>query len=233
MTFTTIIISSSSKFRQQEKENIEIAAHVKVIDKEREVLSKDLDKANKALADTTEDLIEANEKKKEFESSLSEKEEEISKLKQAIESQAKLKEDLEKETINESSEVPSKDVTFDEKQAIKDAVSKREAMPTVASRGGSSSKLGTFSSTAYCNCTICCGPNAQGKTASGTTPQAGRTIAVDPNIIPLGSKVLVNGKQYIAEDTGSAVKGKVVDVYFDSHQQALAWGRKPVNVEVL
>lgn len=96
-----------------------------------------------------------------------------------------------------------------------------------------STNLGTFSSTAYCSCTKCCGPNAKGITASGTKVKAGRTIAVDPKIIPLGSKVLVNGKQYIAEDTGSAIKGKIVDIYFDNHNTALDWGRKNVDVQVI
>ena len=84
--------------------------------------------------------------------------------------------------------------------------------------------------TAYCACTKCCGPNAKGITASGTKVQEGRTIAVDTKLIKLGTVVTVNGHEYIAEDTGSAIKGKKIDIYFDSHEDALKWGVRKVEV---
>lgn len=85
--------------------------------------------------------------------------------------------------------------------------------------------VGNFKITAYCTCSKCCGRNAaHGLTKSGTRPVAGRTISVDPKIIPLGSKVQINGHDYIAEDTGSAIKGNIIDMYFDTHQQALQFG---------
>lgn len=91
-------------------------------------------------------------------------------------------------------------------------------------------KAETFTATAYCNCRKCCGKWADGKTASGTTPEQGRTIAVDKKVIPLGSTVLVDGVEYIAEDTG--VRGKHIDIYFDSHSEALEFGVKKVEVEI-
>lgn len=98
-------------------------------------------------------------------------------------------------------------------------------------RGGSRGNLiGTFEATAYCNCSVCCGKWAGGKTASGTTPTAGRTIAVDPNVIPLGSTVVVNGVSYVAEDTGSAIKGRIIDIYHRNHSEALSFGRQSVEV---
>lgn len=90
--------------------------------------------------------------------------------------------------------------------------------------------LGTFTSTAYCNCSICCGKWAGGPTKSGAMPTSGRTIAVDPKVIPLGSKVMINGNIYIAEDTGSAIKGKKIDIYFGSHSSALNYGRRTIEV---
>ena len=81
----------------------------------------------------------------------------------------------------------------------------------------------TFKLTAYCGCVKCCGKwSKYHKTASGTTPVAGRTIAVDKKIIPLGTVVEIDGKEYIAEDTG--VKGKHIDIYFNDHQEALNFG---------
>lgn len=81
---------------------------------------------------------------------------------------------------------------------------------------------GTFRITHYCACPICCGQDASGVTATGTTATAGRTVAVDPSVIPLGSEVLINGVVYIAEDTG--VQGKTIDLFVDDHAQALAMG---------
>ena len=84
----------------------------------------------------------------------------------------------------------------------------------------------------YCNCEICCGKWAGGNTASGTKPKQGRTISVDDSLIPLGSKVSVDGLgDFVAEDTGSAIKGKRVDVYMDSHEEALKLGVQYREVE--
>lgn len=90
--------------------------------------------------------------------------------------------------------------------------------------------LGKFTLTAYCNCKKCCGKWSGGPTASGKMPKAGRTIAVDPKVIPLGSKVIINGKTYTAEDTGSKIKKKKIDIYFDSHSEALKFGVQTAKV---
>lgn len=81
--------------------------------------------------------------------------------------------------------------------------------------------LGTFTLTAYCNCRKCCGKWAGGSTASGAMPEAGRTIAVDKSVIPLGTQVYIEGFGYFtAEDTGSAIVGARIDVYMDSNEEA-------------
>ena len=70
------------------------------------------------------------------------------------------------------------------------------------------------------------------RTATGTVPKKG-TIAVDPDVIPLGTELYVEGYgNGIAEDTGSAVKGNIIDLYMDSEQQARDWGRRNVNVTI-
>lgn len=85
--------------------------------------------------------------------------------------------------------------------------------------------LGNFKITHYCACTKCCGPNAQGITASGKRVEANKTIAVDPSVIKLGSKVYIDGYGYMeAQDTGSAIKGNIIDVYVEDHQEALKMG---------
>lgn len=84
--------------------------------------------------------------------------------------------------------------------------------------------IGHFEITHYCACESCCG-KTDGITASGVKAKANRTIAVDPTVIPLGSSVVINGKRYVAEDTGSAIKGNRIDIYVDSHDKALQLGR--------
>lgn len=85
--------------------------------------------------------------------------------------------------------------------------------------------LGEFEVTAYCACERCCG-KSDGITATGTKVTAGRTLAVDPNVIPYGSVVVIGENEYIAEDCGNAVRGNVVDIYFDSHDEAFRYGRQ-------
>lgn len=89
--------------------------------------------------------------------------------------------------------------------------------------------LGEFTLTAYCPGRCCCGKCASGYTATGTLATEGRTIAVDPDIIPYGTRVLLiwpDGTQhsYIAEDCGGGVNGNHIDVFFDSHQTARVFG---------
>lgn len=112
-------------------------------------------------------------------------------------------------------------------QAISKTVSK--PMPTNAqstttvSSNNSGTNLGQFKISAYCACAKCCG-KSDGITATGVKATANRTIAVDPNVIPLGSKVKIGDRIYVAEDTGGGIKGNRIDMYFPTHQEALNWG---------
>jgi 3D (Asp-Asp-Asp) domain-containing protein len=76
---------------------------------------------------------------------------------------------------------------------------------------------------------------AYGITKSGSKAEEGRTIAVDPNLIPLGSLVLIEGIGIRrAEDTGSAIKGPRIDVFINDLEEALKFGvKKNVKVYVL
>lgn len=94
--------------------------------------------------------------------------------------------------------------------------------------------IGFFVVTAYCPCEKCCGVWADGITATGTKATQGKTIAVDPSLIELGSVVYFDGIDgfggYVAEDTGGAIKENRIDIYFDNHQDALEWGVKEIEV---
>ncbi len=97
-----------------------------------------------------------------------------------------------------------------------------------------------FELTAYCTCKKCCGnfsPEVTGlpaHTATGTTPTQGRTIAVDPKVIPYGSTVVIDGVgTFVAEDTGGAIKNNRIDVYFETHEDAIAFGRMKKRVVII
>ena len=91
--------------------------------------------------------------------------------------------------------------------------------------------MGVFHITHYCPCMECCG-KTDGITASGTKAKEGRTIAVDPDIIPLGTEVEINGHTYIAEDIGGAIDGNRIDVYVESHERAWELGVYDAEVKV-
>lgn len=92
-----------------------------------------------------------------------------------------------------------------------------------------------FEITGYCACEICCGIHSDGITASGKKATQGKTIAVDTNVIPLGKKVVIEGFNTVfeAQDTGSAIKENIIDVYFESHEKALQFGRQKRKVWIL
>ena len=90
--------------------------------------------------------------------------------------------------------------------------------------------LGTYTTTAYCGCSRCCG-KSDGITASGTYATEGRTIAA-PSSFAFGTELIIDGHTYVVEDRGGAIHGNRIDIFFSSHQAALNYGRRTVDVYV-
>lgn len=101
--------------------------------------------------------------------------------------------------------------------------------------------LGIFTLTAYCPCVLCTeiwstehpsriGTDFVQKTASGTIPAQGRTIAVDTSVIDFGTVVVIDDHVFIAEDRGGAIRGNRIDVFFECYQEALIFGRRTAEV---
>lgn len=89
--------------------------------------------------------------------------------------------------------------------------------------------LGQVVTSGYCNCSICCGQWSGGPTASGAYPTANHTIAVDASnpFVPMGTKVVMNGVEYVVEDTGNFARyGVQFDVYYGDHASASAHGHQ-------
>ena len=115
------------------------------------------------------------------------------------------------EIIHKSDEVEA--IIIDEDGEIE------EVVPEIVS-------LGVCKLTAYCkeNYPHVCNNGSSNSTATGTVPTVGRTIAVDPSVIPYGTQVIINGHTYIAEDCGGAVKRNKIDILFETHKEALQFG---------
>ncbi len=92
-----------------------------------------------------------------------------------------------------------------------------KAMPGVKMRVGA---------TAYCGDTI---------TSTGTVPIEGTTIAVDPKVIPYGTKIYIPqfDRIFIAEDCGSAIKGNRIDIFMNDYNQCMKWGYRNIDIIII
>ena len=125
---------------------------------------------------------------------------------------------------------------------IKEPVNKIVQVNKVTSRSGTTTRTTTTASTtasagsqvykitAYCSCAKCCG-KATGRTAMGTRATAGRTVAASAKFA-FGTKLNINGHVYTVEDRGGAIKGNKIDIFVNSHAEALAWGVRYLPVSV-
>jgi len=108
--------------------------------------------------------------------------------------------------------------------------------------------------TGYCNCEQCCGwerswfgfgrpvytygpmkgrPKKVGRTARGTTARKG-TVAADPKTFPFGTRLDIPGYGTgTVEDVGGAIKGRHIDVWFPTHEEARQWGRRELAVKTI
>lgn len=120
-----------------------------------------------------------------------------------------------KEPVNKIVQVQTKQIT---------------ARGTTARGTGTSGQSGMYKVTAYCSCAKCCGKTS-GYTASGAKATAGHTVAASSQFA-FGTKLIINGKEYVVEDRGGAITGNKIDIYMNSHAEALAWGVKYLPVQV-
>ncbi|CAN2247289.1 ubiquitin-like domain-containing protein [Bacillus vallismortis] len=195
------------------------------------------------VTDVVEEKIAFDVKKQE-DASLEKGEEKVvqkgkeGKLKKHFEVVKENGKEVSRELVKEETAEQSKDkvIAVGTKQSSPkvEKVSASGDLKTVVSRSNESTgKVMTVSSTAYtASCSGCSGHTATGVNLKNN-PNA-KVIAVDPNVIPLGTKVHVEGYGYaIAADTGSAIKGNKIDVFFPEKSSAYRWGNKTVKIKIL
>ena len=125
------------------------------------------------------------------------------------------------------------DALEEDEQKVTEENGVQVGTPIAASSDANLVDLGVFKITHYCPCSICCGPYANGITSTGVTATTNHTIAVDPSVIPYGSKVVINGQVYVAEDCGGAIKNKRIDIYVATHAEGEAKGTYDTEVYLL
>lgn len=140
--------------------------------------------------------------------------------------------EIERTTLSETiiQEPVNKIVQVNKKVTSRSATTSRTALPSTAGSATATSGSQIYKITAYCSCSKCCG-KSNGITASGTRATAGRTVAASSKF-SLGTKLNINGHIYTVEDRGGAINGNKIDIYVNSHSEALAWGVKYLPVSV-
>ena len=107
--------------------------------------------------------------------------------------------------------------------AIEPAIPEQVPAPVQEPSRGDQTMI--FEATAYCY--------TGNRTYTGTWPSRG-TVAVDPAVIPLGTRLWIEGYgEGVAEDTGGVIRGHKIDLYMESEDECWAWGRRQVEVRVL
>ena len=122
------------------------------------------------------------------------------------------------------------DAVVSQEKLVEVVIAAPPALPTI--------KTIEMEVTAYCPCTKCCGPKAQGITASGKNVHYndGKFVAADKKFA-FGTKLIIpgysGGKTVEVLDRGGAIKGNKLDVYYPTHAEALKWGRQKLTVTVV
>lgn len=115
-------------------------------------------------------------------------------------------------------------------QVQKIQTSRASTLPRVTSSGTQTGAT-KYKITAYCPCSKCCGKST-GRTASGTKATAGRTVAASSKF-SFGTKLNIGGHVYVVEDRGGAINGNKIDIFVNSHSEALRWGVRYLPVSVV
>ncbi len=136
--------------------------------------------------------------------------------------------EIEKTVISEKviTEPVDKIVQVQKKVTSRGSTTTRTSASPASTSGGTTYKI-----TAYCPCSKCCG-KTNGMTASGTKATAGRTVAASSKFA-FGTKLNIGGHIYTVEDRGGAVKGNKIDIFVNTHAEALAWGVRYLTVSVV
>lgn len=145
------------------------------------------------------------------------------------------KERLEAERLEAERKKAEEQKKIEEEKKLE--IAKQQTITKTTSRNSSETRSSNsdyiaFTATGYCPCSKCCGKST-GITASGAKAQAGVTVAM-PSSYAFGTKVEIKGMgTYTVQDRGGAINGNKIDIFFNTHQEALNFGRRTVYLKVI
>lgn len=145
------------------------------------------------------------------------------------------KERLEAERLEAERKKAEEQKKIEEEKKLE--IAKQQTITKTTSRSSSETRSSNsdyiaFTATGYCPCSKCCGKST-GITASGAKAQAGVTVAM-PSSYAFGTKVEIKGMgTYTVQDRGGAINGNKIDIFFNTHQEALNFGRRTVYLKVI
>lgn len=121
--------------------------------------------------------------------------------------------------------IPEKpeEIKLEPKKVVKTEVVEEIEEDTVEETTPNWVSYGDFRITYYCPCSECSEQWGR-QTSTGAVATAGRTIAVDPDVIPYGTTVMIDGNEYIAEDCGGAINNSDIDIFVDTHEETFEGG---------
>ena len=119
-------------------------------------------------------------------------------------------------------------------ESTSEKVTNEKSISKNSSRNGNVRRTITVEATAYTGSAEENGGWAN-MTSTGAVPREGRTIAVDPRVIPYGTRVYIPalGGTYVAEDCGGAIKGNRIDIFMNTSSKCNSWGRRHIEVQIL
>lgn len=233
-------VFAHEEFQEKEAMIAEQKEDLSKLETEKEALEKDtklkeqtIAEKEKAIAKTKDTLSQKEKDIKAKEKALKEKNEALKKKDAHIE---KLKDDLSAKAKREKEDAlkAKKEVAVASAAPTSYVVKEKKVVTASRSHDKPSGREFYVSATAY---TALCDTGCTGITATGINLLKNpglKVIAVDPSVIPLGSKVYVEGYGYaVAGDTGGAIKGNKIDLYMQNHGDAVAFGRKQVKITIL
>lgn len=248
-----LIEQNQSDYKKLEQKFLSVESESHKLSKRQEELMsqvKELNKEKESLEDSKKSLEAKN---KDLEVRLRQK--------QLREAQAKKQQQIQQEKVKQQSvkitpkiKTESKPKQIEQKKVETKVVEKKEVAPVpkakpvqpqpaevsnTAPKAESSSTDGwrkiTVVATGYSLYGDATGSDGTPQTATGTMPSAGRTIAVDPSVIPYGSQIKIpslGGGIYVAEDTGGAINGNRIDIYMSHGDVARQFGRQTIEIYV-
>lgn len=189
---------------------------------------------------TIEEIIDSGSKEEKKEEYKNNEQSKAEKKDKGVDKNVEIKEEesTDKEEENETEILKEEDESkINEENAPKESTTESTDVTNEVTEESEPDKpkripMGEFKITYYCGC-YSCSEGYGTMTSTGVRAVEGRTIAVDPTIIPYGAKVYINGHEYIAEDCGGAIKGNDIDIYLEDHDRVYEGGVDYYDVEIV